>query len=136
MNKKDDDTYEVRNAELPEVYNVPRPWYSTDFVADLLSIDVLQKQYQNTYNLTEKEIQQQIDNDNPFAVLYGYYDENGKWCDGHWCLVVGYIEFMDSSDVNRYIRINPDGGIMSSWDYNGINQLPGEPIRNWENTAY
>ena len=129
---KYDPTYDPYNAFY---YNVPREWYSTDYLEKLLDLDAQSAHQIQIYpdtRLAEQEIIEEINSKDPIALLYGEgYDEYGTWLgNGHWCITTGYVQV--GGDDTYFLRTDPYGGIQSLLSYQELNN---DYERKWYETA-
>lgn len=117
-------------------YNVPREWFSTDYIAGLLGLSgVTASQTQGTGTLSMDEIKGTINANSPFAVLYGNNDSNNVWY-GHWILGIGYATALGHMPL--VVSNDPAGGVQRIQTYDDfVGPYVGDasPWRPWADTA-
>lgn len=114
----------------PIIYNHTMDWVSTD----KYYLGLKQSQDYANGQITMAEIETTIDNGDPFAVLYGNYDQQNIWS-GHFVEGIGYASAPGHDSL--VVSNDPWGGIQRiqtfdefAGDYVGDNT----PWRPWVNT--
>ncbi len=107
--------------------------FSKDIAQWLNIPNINYSQTQEEIVLSETELISSINEKNGVAILYGYYDENNQWSNGHWCVVGGFIKSSDNTEI-IFERIDPLGGIREFISYESLKKY--DSTRRWFETAY